>query len=76
MWKCPDCGGDDLEVDITCRAKLIQDDDGENFQTDVDEALDGSHEWGENSNMSCMNEECGRQGIADEFDDDKEEIVP
>ena len=66
-YRCPDCGGTDLEVDVTCRAKLLQN-APHKFETSVDEAEDGSHEWGPESMMFCMNEDCGRQGIADEFD--------
>src|ERR1035441_10237514 len=66
-YTCPDCGGTDLEVDVTCRAKLLQN-GPHKFETSIDDAEDSSHEWGPESMMFCMNEDCGRQGIADEFD--------
>jgi predicted RNA-binding Zn-ribbon protein involved in translation (DUF1610 family) len=63
MYRCPECGSDELEVTVETRAKLIQSDG--NIETDTDAAEDACHEWGENSVMRCVS--CRHSDIADEF---------
>lgn len=69
MYKCPECGSDALEVTIETWARLIQDEDGP--QTDTDEAQHHDHEWGDNSVMRCV--KCGHDGIAEVFEVEEDE---
>ncbi len=54
-WKCPKCGENDLDVQISTWARLAQ--DGEEISTDADDAQNGDHEWDEKSLMQCR--DCG-----------------
>ncbi len=68
MWKCPKCKGGDLDVSVEVWARLIQDEDGENFSTDTDGSQNGGdHEWDSNSVMQCRNADCGYTAISGEF---------
>jgi len=67
-WKCPKCGGTELEVKVEVLAKLIQyvGDDGEGtFETDI---RSGDHEWDSNSAMVCLADGCEHVAPAGEFD--------
>lgn len=68
MWQCPKCNGHHLNVMVTTTAKLLQYED--NFETEVE----GDHEWGDTSNMTC--EECGHCDAALHFDTDQDEPKP
>ena len=57
---CPQCGRDD-RIDIAALVWVRQTPDG----TDIDEADDHSHEWGEDSAVICRS--CGKSGTAKEF---------
>lgn len=66
MWKCPKCQHKDrLNVVVTATANLHQygDDD---YSTE----LDGDHEWGSTSHMSCG--ECLHSGTAKDFETEEE----
>lgn len=54
QWKCPSCDSVDLDVEIKTWARLIQDEDGSNYETDAD---DSAHEWDNDSWMKCR--DCG-----------------
>lgn len=57
-WRCPKCHSRELDVEIKTSAKLIQyDEHGEDFSTDNDESVNGDHEWGSGSIMTCL--DCG-----------------
>lgn len=62
-WKCPKCDSSSLEVVVEVHAALFQNKNG--FETSIECADDDSHEWNENSVMTCM--DCGEQNIADSF---------
>ena len=75
-WRCPNCASRDLKVSVEMWARLIQEDDGENFETEIE---DGDHEWDSESAMVCL--DCGHGGKVCEFttdddDDDPEEVIP
>lgn len=63
-YKCPQCGETDLDVSITCWAKLYQE-DGEVTGTVTDESHDGTHEWDDDSQMRCNG--CDHAGTVKEF---------
>lgn len=67
-YVCPVCKSARLEVVVECRARLIQTENGGDFdvETDTTTPQDSSHEWGDNSVMFCM--QCGEQDIADAFE--------
>lgn len=63
MWKCPECQSTThLRVEVKVDACLIQQSEDDNFETDAD----GSHEWGDESDMRCTN--CGHYGTAGSFE--------
>jgi hypothetical protein len=52
-YKCPQClSTDTLEVVVEVFAKINQS-DADNIETDIDEAQDQSHDWGDESSMIC-----------------------
>ena len=57
---CPQCGRDD-RIDIAALVWVRQTADG----TDIDEADDHSHEWGDDSPAACR--ACGNTGPAKDF---------
>lgn len=57
---CPQCGRDD-QIDIAALVWVRQTSDG----TDIDEADDHSHEWGDDSAVACR--ACGETGSAKDF---------
>ena len=64
MYRCPECGSDNLEVVVEVWATLIQKGDG--FETDTTTPADANHEWGDNSAMRCR--DCDAQEIAERFE--------
>lgn len=60
MWNCPKCGSDNLSVEVTVRARLIQ--YPENYDTEIDGSC---HEWDGASRMTCDN--CGHHSRASDF---------
>lgn len=48
-WKCPKCGSTDLKVLVDVWAKLKQDDDEDNFETEIV----GDQGWDSESAMHC-----------------------
>jgi hypothetical protein len=66
MYRCPECGSDNLEVTVETWATLVQTKEG--AVTDTTTAFDGSHEWGDNSVMRCR--DCDAQEIAERFETD------
>jgi hypothetical protein len=70
MWKCPECGGDELAVDVVMTARLIQK-GPDDFET-TDDYWDRDHHWNEDSLMRCLNDDCDFSGDAWEFEDGEE----
>lgn len=66
-YVCPQCGDDQLEVVVQVWARLWQDTVEDNVETDLDEASDTSHYFGDHSLMRCL--ECDYSGKAIEFFD-------
>jgi hypothetical protein len=63
MWICPECNRrDGLTVTVVSSANLTQDDNDDNFETEIQ----GDHEWDGDSTMSCDN--CGHVGTARQFE--------
>lgn len=63
MWICPECNRwDGLTVTVVSSANLYQEQNGDNFETEVQ----GDHEWDQGSTMSCDN--CGHVGSALQFE--------
>jgi hypothetical protein len=56
MHRCPECGSISLEVVVEVWATLIQ--NAEGFETDATTSKNGSHEWGDNSVMRCLDCDC------------------
>lgn len=48
-WKCPQCDSRKLTVTITTEAKLTQNPEEENFETEAE----GDHVWDGDSLMTC-----------------------
>lgn len=77
MWKCPGCGGDNLDVLVTVWARLSQWKEWRGrelvpvFGTDADSGHDGGHEWDEDSVMYCL--DCMKQDRASKFETEGEE---
>jgi hypothetical protein len=57
---CPSCGRND-QIDIAALVWVRQTPDG----TDIDEADDHSHEWGDDNAVICRS--CGKSGAAKDF---------
>jgi hypothetical protein len=58
---CPECEeSDQLDVAATVWVRLTED------GTDADESEDGSHEWGDDSEVHCAG--CGHQGTVKDFE--------
>ncbi len=72
-WSCPKCKSTDLDVQIHTWARLFQEADGD-FQTDVDEATDGSHQWDASSTMQCRS--CGHTDASISFQNEVLVEVP
>jgi len=66
LFECPKCGSDNIEVQISTWAKLIQSDD--NVETDAYDSHNGDHEWDGDSQMYCC--ECDHRGKASTFSTD------
>lgn len=64
-YRCPKCGSTDLDVNISCWARLYQDDE-DVTGTVPDEAECGDHEWDESSQMVCT--DCGHGDHSKEFE--------
>lgn len=63
MWICPKCKSKDhLGVSVITSANLTQDDNDDNFETEIE----GDHEWDNNSTMWCTG--CGHSDIALAFE--------
>lgn len=71
-FKCPTCGGDDVQVSITTWARMITNTRGE-IETDTEDADDNSHDWDGKSMMKCLL--CCHMAPADEFDTAKDEAA-
>ncbi len=72
QYQCPQClSSGTLEVIVKVSAKVNQD-DIDNIETDIDEAKDSSHEWDQNSAMSCTN--CGCFNVSSYFENDRTPI--
>jgi hypothetical protein len=69
-WKCPKCGSTDLDVWVSVRRRLVQDEDGENFQTQ-DSRNGSDEEWGSDGPMDCN--DCGHDGMVKDFETKGEE---
>ena len=63
MYRCPECGANNLEVVVEVWATLIQTD--ANFETDTSTPKNADHEWGDNSVMRCT--DCNCQEIVERF---------
>lgn len=66
MYKCPNCKGMSLTLDIISRAKMYQSPSG-----DISTEIVGDHEWDDKSVMDC--DACGHCGDVVEFDADCQE---
>ena len=68
FWRCPVCGGDDLEVLVAAWAELRQTpwNGTTEVETELGNASDNDHEWSRESSMLCGG--CGRRGKAGEFE--------
>ena len=60
-YACPNCGSKHLQVSVTARAALTQDEEDGNLQTEVF----GDHEWDNASPMECSI--CQYSGSASDF---------
>lgn len=60
-YACPNCGSIHLQVSVTARAALTQDEEDGNLQTWVF----GDHEWDNDSPMECS--DCQYSGSARHF---------
>ena len=61
MYKCPECGSDNLRVTFTGEADLTFDGNGDLYSSEDD----GNHEWDDNSPMQCNS--CGHDGLVSAF---------
>ena len=61
IYACPNCGSIHLQVSVTARAALTQDEEDGNLQTWVF----GDHEWDNDSPMECS--DCQYSGSAKAF---------
>jgi len=63
QFACPECGGtDQLVVAVHATAKVIQDPENENFETEIE----GDHEFDRNDWMICR--ACEYEGEVRDFD--------
>ncbi len=66
QYRCPQCHGDNLDVQISTWARLNQNpEDPHDFSTDADDAQFGDHEWDGASMMQCR--DCGHCDEAHKF---------
>lgn len=63
-YVCPECFGDNMDIQITTWARLNQTADG--VETDVMDAQFGDHEWDNTSSMQCR--DCGHCDESGKFD--------
>lgn len=61
MYKCPQCGSIELNVQVETACRLMQGDEG-----CATEYLNGDHYWGDENTMWCT--KCGYQECSEEFE--------